>query len=160
MWSAPARRTWGVIARKRWQELLQCRQPLHPGRTYSVYIVFLFSLMVSISKNNMLVVCQLEQQVRLQSFVTCHPIIQCLLQGWKQPYNLNTGKGRQILLKMSPFKDITIYFFDSRLCITKMEDLGGNLEIPNLNKGTHLFWRKNKTIIEPRKKRRILEANC
>lgn len=50
--------------------------------------------------------------------------------------NLNTGKGRQILLKMSPFEDITIYLFDS---ITKMEDLGGNLEMPNLNKQTHLF---------------------
>lgn len=92
--------------------------------------------MVSISKNKMLVVCQLEQQVRLKSFVTCHQIIQCLLKVCQHPYNLNTGEGRQILLKMSPFKDIKIYFFDS---ITKMEDLGGNLEIPNLNKETHLF---------------------
>lgn len=65
----------------------------------------------------MLVVCQLEQQVRLNSFVTCHPIIQCLLKVWKHPYNLNTGKGRQGLLKMSPLKDINIYLFDS---ITKM----------------------------------------
>lgn len=29
-----------------------------------------------------------------------------------------------------------MYLFDS---ITKMEDLGGNLEMPNLNKETHLF---------------------
>lgn len=70
---------------------------------------------------------------------------------------LNSGKGRQILLKMSPFKDITIYLFGS---ITEMEDSGGNLEIPNLNKETHLFWRKNKTINEQRTKRQILEANC